>query len=100
MRLLIATLIVLFVVLQYKLWLGQGGFQDVRQLQQELVAQRTENEKLFERNRALQAEVDDLKKGLAAIEERAREELGMIRDDETFYQVVTKPKQDSATDPQ
>jgi cell division protein FtsB len=90
-RLLIAVLIILLVVLQYKLWMGQGGYFDVRQLEQELVAQRSNNEKLLERNRALQAEVEDLKKGLAAIEERAREELGMIREGETFYQVVPRP---------
>lgn len=73
----------------------------MRQLEKELVAQRAENQKLLERNRALQAEVEDLKKGLAAIEERAREELGMIRHDETFYQVVpgAQPKAPDATQP-
>lgn len=91
MRLLIAVLIILLVVLQYKLWVGQGGYFDVRRLEQELTAQRSNNEQLLERNRALQAEVKDLKKGLAAIEERAREELGMIREGETFYQVVPAP---------
>ena len=88
MRLLIAALIVLLIALQYQLWFGQGSYRDVRQLEEQLAAQRAENETLLERNRALQAEVEDLKKGLAAAEERAREELGMIREGEVFYQVV------------
>lgn len=65
---------------------------DARQLQSELAEQRTENEKLLTRNRALQAEVEDLKKGLAAIEERAREDLGMIQEGETFFQIVPAPQ--------
>jgi cell division protein FtsB len=87
-RLLIAVLLILLVALQYKLWLGQGGYRNVQQLRQELAAQQIENRQLLQRNQALQAEVEDLKKGLAAVEERAREELGMIRKGETFYQVV------------
>lgn len=95
MRLLIAVLIVLLIALQYQLWLGRGGHKDVRRLEHELAAQRTENEQLIERNRALQAEVEDLKKGLAAAEERAREELGMIREGEVFYQVVPSSEKPS-----
>jgi cell division protein FtsB len=91
-RLLIAVLIVLLIVLQYKLWMGKGGYMEVRQLESELTVQRAENDKLLIRNRALQAEVEDLKKGLAAIEERAREELGMIQEGETFFQIVPAPQ--------
>ncbi len=61
---------------------------EVRELERAIAAQREENESLRERNRALEAEVNDLKTGLDAIEERARSELGMIREGETFYQVV------------
>lgn len=61
---------------------------DVRRLERELAEQREENERLLSRNRALQAEVEDLKEGIEAIEERAREDLGMIREGETFFQVV------------
>lgn len=92
MRVLIAVLIVLLLVLQYKLWMGKGGYLDVRELERQLSEQRAENEKLLVRNRALQAEVEDLKKGLASIEERAREELGMIKNGETFYQIVPAPQ--------
>jgi cell division protein FtsB len=91
-RLVIAVLIVLLIVLQYKWWMGKGGYMEVRQLESELAEQRAENDKLIVRNRALQAEVDDLKTGLAAIEERAREELGMIKEGETFFQIVPAPQ--------
>lgn len=88
MRVLITILVVLLFVLQYKLWFGDGGFIDVWQLQRELESQKAENESLRERNVSLEAEVRDLKQGLQAIEERARRELGMIGEGETFYQTV------------
>lgn len=88
MRLLTAILILLLVLLQYKLWFGDGGVLKVRQLDRAVESQSAENAALRERNRALEAEVRDLKKGRDAIEERARTELGMIREGETFYQVV------------
>ncbi len=88
MRTLIATLLVVFVLLQYRLWFGDSSLVKVWQLKQALAEQQNENQRLSERNRALEAEVRDLKEGVAAIEERARTELGMIRDGETFYQVV------------
>src|ERR1043166_7357588 len=74
------------LVLQYPLWFGSGGVFAVWQLKHEIAVQRTENTKLKERNAALGAEVDDLKQGSAAIEERARTELGMVKKGETFYQ--------------
>ncbi|NOX91470.1 MAG: cell division protein FtsB [Gammaproteobacteria bacterium] len=88
MKTIIAALIVLFVLLQFKLWLGEGGMKDVWALDEAIAAQAEKNARLKERNQTLSAEVDDLKQGLEAIEERARYDLGMIREGETFYQVV------------
>lgn len=88
MRILLVVLLVLFALLQYKLWLGEGGFTDVRRLEQRVAEQTQENEFLQQRNRELEAEVEDLRQGYEAIEERARSELGMIREEEEFYQVV------------
>lgn len=84
----VAGLILLLVLLQYRLWLGEGGMREVTQLRAEITAQREQNEQLRERNRTLSAEVQDLKKGTTAIEERARTDLGMVGRGETFYQVV------------
>jgi len=88
MRALLAVLLLLLVLLQYKLWLGEGGFTDVRRLQQKVTEQEQENARLEQRNRQLEAEVEDLRQGYDAIEERARSELGMIKKDEEFYQIV------------
>ena len=84
-------LAVLFALLQYRLWVGDGSLAEVWRLNQAVDAQRAENEGLRDRNDALEAEVLDLKTGSEAIEERARSELGMIRDGEVFYQVVDPP---------
>ena len=88
MRVLIAVLLALFLLLQFRLWFGAGGLNEVRHLRQEIAHQRDENELLRERNRTLGAEVQDLKQGTAAIEERARTDLGMVGAGETFYQVI------------
>jgi cell division protein FtsB len=88
MKALIAILIALLLLLQYKLWFGDGNLREVWQLQAAIEAQKKENDKLRERNAALEAEVQDLKQGLEAIEERARSELGMIKKGETFYQII------------
>jgi cell division protein FtsB len=90
-RLIIVALVVLLVVLQYSLWFGNGGLVTAWKLERELAVQREENARLTERNQRLAAEVVDLKQGLAAVEERARAELGMIKKGETFYQVVEPP---------
>ena len=96
MRILLAVLLLLLVLLQYKLWLGEGCFSDVRRLQQKVTEQEQENSRLEQRNRQLEAEVEDLRQGYDAIEERARSELGMTKEGEEFYQVVpdqsAKPK--------
>lgn len=91
MRWLVRVLIILLVLLQYKLWAGDGSLADVWDLYQQVQVQKQENQVLRERNQTLEAEVDDLKQGLGAIEERAREELGMMREDETFYQIIETP---------
>jgi len=88
MKIILAILFVLLVLLQIKLWSGDGGVVDAVQLQQAVDHQVQENNALTERNRALEAEVDDLKKGVDAIEERARSELGLIKPGETFFQTV------------
>ena len=93
MKALIAILIVLLLILQYKLWFGDGNMREVWQLQSDIEEQKKENEKLRERNAALEAEVQDLKQGLEAIEERARSELGMIKKGETFYQIIESEEQ-------
>ncbi len=87
-RWLTLILIALLLGLQYKLWIGEGSLAEVWSLHQAGEVQRQENETLKERNAALEAEVEDLKQGSAAVEERARSELGMIKDDEVFYQIV------------
>jgi cell division protein FtsB len=88
MRILLYSLTVLLVVLQYDLWFGEGGMVSLFQLRDNVTAQAQENERLSQRNAVLAAEVLDLKQGVAAIEERARSELGMIRRGETYYQVI------------
>lgn len=97
MRIVIAILAVLLLILQYRLWVGDGSMAEVHELNQQIIAQQDELERLRQRNRALAAEVQDLKKGLDAIDERARSELGMIKEGEIFYQVIepneaTKPR--------
>jgi cell division protein FtsB len=89
MRLLSYALAALVLALQYPLWIGKGGWTRVWELDRQLVVQREATARLKSRNDALEAEVVDLKEGFEAIEERARTELGMIRKDEVFYQLVT-----------
>ena len=88
MKALAAVLAVLVLALQYPLWFGKGGWTRVRDLERNLVQQHEANARLKARNDALDAEVRDLKEGNEAIEERARLELGMVKRDETFYQLV------------
>ena len=87
-RVLLLLLALLLAGLQYTLWLGSGGHQDVAALRRQVATQQVENLRLQERNNALAAEVEDLKSGEAAVEERARSELGMVKPGETFYRVV------------
>ena len=88
MKLFALVLVALIVLIQHPLWLGKGSWLRVWEVDQQLRAQRETNQKLGMRSAALDAEVRDLKQGLDAIEERARSELGMIKPDEIFFQVM------------
>ncbi|MFI4914798.1 MAG: cell division protein FtsB [Steroidobacterales bacterium] len=92
MKWLAAALMAVLLLLQYRVWLSNDGVRELMRLQSSVAAQQTENARLSERNRQLAAEVHDLKQGYAALEERARSELGMIAGNETFYQVVPPQK--------
>lgn len=90
MKGLTLLLLLLLCFLQYKLWIGNGSLTEVHHLQQNRQELRAENTRLAERNESLAAEVMDLKHGQEAVEERARSELGMIKSNETFYQIVDR----------
>ena len=92
MRILAGILGALIVLVQVPLWLGKGGWLRVWEVDRQLDARRAASEQLQVRNQALDAEVRDLKQGLEALEERARYELGMIKSDEVFFQIVEKKK--------
>ncbi len=84
----IALLLLALMGLQAKFWWGDGGLREARALEARVEEQRRENARLQQRNDALSAEVEDLKSGEAAVEDRARSELGMVRPGEVFYRVV------------
>jgi cell division protein FtsB len=88
LRIIAGLLLVGVLALQYRLWVSPNGMRDVWRTETAIEAQTQENERLQQRNRTLAAEVRDLKEGRAAIEERARTDLGMIGSNETFFQVV------------
>ena len=92
MKFLIPTLLLIIILLQFRLWFGDGSVLEVREYRARIAELNKEEKRLRERNQALEAEVLDLKKGKEAVEERARRDLGMIREDETFFQVIEKPK--------
>jgi len=98
MKILIAVLILLIIGLQYKLWFGDGSLSEVVQLSRELEIQRARLEQLEARNRILEAQVLDLQNGLDAFEEKARNDLGMIKQGETFIQLI--PAEEGAADGQ
>ena len=91
MRIVTLILFVLLIMLQFKLWFGEGGFTEVARLETRVENQRQQNTDLLQRNAELHAEVEDLRERLEAVEERARSELGLIKPDEQFYQVVPPP---------
>jgi len=91
LRWLTLTLLVLLAAIQYPLWLGKGGWIHVYNLKRQIAEQKTLNAALDRRNEALAAEVVDLKTGYSAIEERARYELGMIKRNEKFVQIIGDP---------
>lgn len=92
MRLITALLVILLALLQYRLWFGKNSVPDYYDLKAELARQKSANMQLHQRNKLLYADTDDLKSGTEAIEERARNELGMIKENETFFRVIPKDK--------
>jgi cell division protein FtsB len=88
MRPLIALLLLVLAMLQFKLWLSEDGVRKVWRLEEQVAERTEENRRLAQRNAELEAEVKDLKQGLAAAEERARNELGLVKPDESFYEIV------------
>jgi len=90
MKILAAVLIVLIALTQYPLWYGKGGWLEVVRMKQQVVALQESNQSSKQKNTILEAEVDNLKVGLDAIEELARSELGMIYQNELFFRVMTQ----------
>ena len=100
MKYLSYALLGLLVLIQYPLWLGKGGWLRVWDMNRQVETQKETNLRLAVRNAGLDAEVRDLKQGLDAVEERARVELGMIKQDEVFYQIIDKRKPAAGAKPQ
>ena len=96
---MLPILITLFLILQYRLWFGEGSFAQKVELTRAVEQQKARNERLTERNRILAEEVDGLRNDPGAIEERARADLGMIHNDETFFLVLEKRQQQPAKRP-
>ena len=88
MRVLIVILLFMLLALQYRLWFGEGSFAEVSYLKSEIKRQQLELSRMKQQNLELRAEIDDLRQGLEAVEERARNELGMIREGEVYFQII------------
>lgn len=88
MRAITVVLLIFLSLLQYRLWFGKNSVPDYLSLEEEVARQNIDNEKLQQRNKLLYADTDDLKSGSEAIEERARNELGMIKNGETFFRII------------
>ncbi|RUO36354.1 cell division protein FtsB [Aliidiomarina sanyensis] len=97
MRVLTLVAIAIVLMLQYRIWFGQNGLQDLRELRQEVARQAQANESLQQRNQLLAADIDDLRTALEAVEERARNELGLVRPDETFFRLIAVDEQEPDT---
>lgn len=93
MRAFTLLLLIFFGLLQYRLWFGKNSVPDYLALQEDVIRQQQANEKLKQRNKLLYADTDDLKLGTEAIEERARNELGMIKENETFFRLIPSKNQ-------
>ncbi|WP_028117042.1 cell division protein FtsB [Ferrimonas senticii] len=91
MRILLTLLLILFASLQYRLWFGSNNLPENWQLQQKIDAQQVSNNQLEQRNQLLLEEIADLRGGIEAVEERARNELGMIKPNEQFFRVIPSP---------
>jgi len=92
MRWLIPLLLIVLGLLQYRIWVGEGSFAEVHVLREELDRQQSELAEMRERNAALRAEVESLRRGYDALEERARSELGMIKRGEVYLQLIEQPE--------
>jgi len=92
MKWMLAILIIILLGLQYRLWVGDGSLAEVARLEREVRLQQAENDRLYERNQVLAVEVENLKTGLDSIEERARNDIGMIKKNETFFMVLKEKK--------
>lgn len=92
MKLLTILFVFLIILIQYPLWVSRGGWINVFDLQKKYIKQKEINLNLVKQNDALKAEVNDLKKGTDAIEERARDELGMIKEGEIFFEIIKSKK--------
>lgn len=90
MRVITLVLFVFLCLLQHRLWFGKNSVPDYLAINNNVERQRTDNDKLIQRNKVLYADTDDLKLGTDGIEERARNELGMIKENETFFRIVSK----------
>jgi cell division protein FtsB len=92
MRVITALLLIFIILLQYRLWFGKNSVPDYLALESEVQRQIIDNDKLKRRNKLLYADTDDLKSGVEAIEERARNELGMIKEGEIFFRLIPSDK--------
>lgn len=90
LKLVIGLLLLAFIALQTRLWVGEGSFAEVAALKRQVAAQQAELDELKARNTLLRDEIAELKRGLEAVEARARGELGMIKEGETFYQIIDR----------
>lgn len=90
MKAIIIILLIFLALLQHRLWFGKNSVPDYLALENDVARQHVDNNKLIQRNKVLYADTDDLKSGLEGIEERARNELGMIKENETFFRIVSK----------
>lgn len=93
MKWLLGVLIILLAVLQYRLWIGEGSLAHAHRLEKEIKLQKAENDRMHERNRIMDVEVEELKTGLDTIEERARNDIGLIKKDETFFMIMDENQQ-------
>ncbi|WP_101757477.1 cell division protein FtsB [Oceanicoccus sp. KOV_DT_Chl] len=92
MRWILLVLLLLLFGLQFRLWFGQGSWEQIASLEREIEQQTLINQRLRDRNLVLENEVRDLKSGMDSVEERARADLGLIKKDETFYLIIDKEK--------
>ena len=93
MKWILLALVIFLAVLQYRLWHGEGSYAHSAQLERDIKQQEADNDRMRERNRILDVEVQDLKTGIDSVEERARNDIGMIKKDETFFMIPAKKSQ-------